>query len=66
MFRCWTYFAYVVRLIGFDLHFTELSADINSRDLQLSVDTLNKEMERMIDVAPEAIPMGIQTISSGR
>lgn len=40
-------------LSGFDLHFTELSADINSKDLQLSVDTLNKEMERMIDVAPE-------------
>ena len=40
-------------LSGFDLHFTELSADINSKDLQLSVDTLNKEIERMIDVAPE-------------
>ncbi len=38
---------------GFDLHFTELSKDINSKDLQLSVDTLNKEMERMINVAPE-------------
>ena len=40
-------------LSGFDLHFTELSQDILSKDLQLSVDTLNKEMERMIDVAPE-------------
>ena len=38
---------------GFDLHFTELSKDINSKDLQLSVDTLNREMERMINVAPE-------------
>lgn len=38
---------------GFDLHITELSKDINSKDLQLSVDTLNKEMERMISLAPE-------------
>ena len=38
---------------GFDLYFTELSKDINSKDLQLSVDTLNKEMERMISLAPE-------------
>lgn len=38
---------------GFDLHFTELSKDINSKDLQLSVDTLNQEMERMINLAPE-------------
>ena len=38
---------------GFDLHFTELSKEINSKDLQLSVDTLNKEMERMINIAPE-------------
>ena len=38
---------------GFDLHFTALSQDINSKDLQLSVDTLNKEMERMINIAPE-------------
>jgi len=35
------------------LHFTALSPDINSKDVQLSVDTLNKEMERMINVAPE-------------
>lgn len=40
-------------LSGFDLYFTELSQDINSKDLQLSVDTLNKEMERMINLAPE-------------
>jgi KDO2-lipid IV(A) lauroyltransferase len=32
---------------------TKLSNDIVSKDLQLSVDTLNKEMERMINVAPE-------------
>lgn len=38
---------------GFDIHFTALSQDINSKDLQLSVDTLNKEMERMINIAPE-------------
>lgn len=38
---------------GFDLHFTALSPDINSKDLQLSVDTLNQEMERMILIAPE-------------
>ena len=38
---------------GFDLHFTALFPDINSKDVQLSVDTLNKEMERMINVAPE-------------
>ena len=31
----------------------KLSNDILSKDLQLSVDTLNKEMERMINVAPE-------------
>ncbi|MFW1749139.1 lipid A biosynthesis acyltransferase, partial [Acinetobacter guillouiae] len=34
---------------GFDIHITALSQDINSKDLQLSVDTLNKEMERMIN-----------------
>ena len=32
---------------------TELSSEILSKDLQLSVDTLNKEMERMINYAPE-------------
>lgn len=30
-----------------------LSDDILSKDLQLSVDTLNAEMQEMIDVAPE-------------
>lgn len=40
-------------LNGFDIHVTELSIDILSKDLQLSVDTLNKEMERMINIAPE-------------
>jgi len=40
-------------LNGFDIHVTELSIDILSKDLQLSVNTLNKEMERMINIAPE-------------
>ena len=40
-------------LSGYDIYVTELSNDILSKDLQLSVDTLNKEMERMINVAPE-------------
>ena len=40
-------------LSGFELHVQTLSAEINAKDLQLSVDTLNKEMERMINVAPE-------------
>ena len=40
-------------LSGFDIQVTALSEDIKSKDLQLSVDTLNKEMERMINVAPE-------------
>ncbi|OTG67349.1 lysophospholipid acyltransferase family protein [Acinetobacter silvestris] len=40
-------------LSGFDLHVYELSKDILSKDLQVSVDTLNKEMERMINAAPE-------------
>ncbi|WP_168405305.1 lysophospholipid acyltransferase family protein [Acinetobacter indicus] len=40
-------------LNGFELHVQTLSAEINAKDLQLSVDTLNKEMERMINVAPE-------------
>lgn len=38
---------------GYDIYVTKLSNDILSKDLQLSVDTLNKEMERMINVAPE-------------
>ncbi|WP_168407039.1 lysophospholipid acyltransferase family protein [Acinetobacter indicus] len=40
-------------LSGYEITVTELSNDILSKDLQLSVDTLNKEMERMINVAPE-------------
>ena len=40
-------------LSGFDLVITELSADITSKDLQLSVDTLNQEVEWMISMAPE-------------
>ncbi|WP_104513498.1 lysophospholipid acyltransferase family protein [Acinetobacter indicus] len=40
-------------LSGFELHVQTLSAEINAKDLQLSVDTLNKEMERMINAAPE-------------
>ncbi|ANF81084.1 lipid A biosynthesis acyltransferase [Acinetobacter sp. NCu2D-2] len=40
-------------LSGYDITVTELSKDILSKDIQLSVDTLNKEMERMINVAPE-------------
>lgn len=40
-------------LSGYDVIVTKLSNDILSKDLQLSVDTLNKEMERMINVAPE-------------
>ena len=39
-------------LSGFEIQVTALSEDIKSKDLQLSVDTLNKEMERMINVAP--------------
>ncbi len=35
-------------LSGYDIYVTQLSNDILSKDLQLSVDTLNKEMERMI------------------
>lgn len=39
-------------LSGFDVYVTELSKDILSKDLQHSVDTLNQEIERMIDAAP--------------
>ena len=46
-------------LSGFDIHVTELSSDILSKDLQLSVDTLNKEMERMINIAPEQYVCGV-------
>lgn len=40
-------------LSGFELYVQTLSAEINAKDLQLSVDTLNKEMERMINAAPK-------------
>lgn len=40
-------------LDGFDLYFTDISKDIYSKDLQLSVDTLNHELEKMIDSYPE-------------
>lgn len=40
-------------LSGYDIIVTQLSDIILSKDLQRSVDTLNKEMERMINVAPE-------------
>ena len=40
-------------LSGFNVHVIELSQDILSKDLQISVDTLNKEIEHMINVAPE-------------
>src|SRR5690606_38052976 len=40
-------------LSGYDIIVTHLSDDILSKDLQLSVDTLNKEMDRMINVATE-------------
>ena len=38
---------------GFEIVVSEISEDILSKDLQLSVDTLNKEMECMINFAPE-------------
>lgn len=37
----------------FTVHCRPLSDEILSKDLQLSVDTLNAEMQQMIDVAPE-------------
>src|SRR5690606_46899 len=40
-------------LSGYDIHVTTFSDDILSKDLQLSVDTLNKEMERIINITPE-------------
>ncbi len=40
-------------LSSFDLHCTNLSDDILSRDLQLSVDTLNIAMQDIINQAPE-------------
>lgn len=45
-------------LNGFDIYVTELSSDILSKDVQVSVDTLNKEMERMINIAPEQYVWG--------
>lgn len=39
-------------LDGFDVYASKLSDDILSKDLQLSVDTLNKELEQMINTAP--------------
>ena len=38
---------------SFTVHCTTLSSDILAKDLQLSVDTLNQEMQDMINVAPE-------------
>ena len=40
-------------LSGFEIHAVELSTDILCKDLQHSMDTLNQEMERMINQAPE-------------
>lgn len=40
-------------LSGFDLYVTPLSQNINSKDLQRSVDALNKDLESMINTAPE-------------
>ena len=40
-------------LSGFDLYINDLSKDILSKDLQLSVKTLNKEIEQIILSAPE-------------
>ena len=39
-------------LSGFQIYVSKLSDDILSKDLQLSVDTLNIELERMINTAP--------------
>lgn len=38
---------------GFNVHCRPLSSDILSRDLQTSVNSLNKELEKMINLAPE-------------
>lgn len=40
-------------LEGFDIYIKDLSQDILSKDLQISVDTLNKEIEQIILSAPE-------------
>lgn len=37
----------------FDIHITKLHPNILSKDLQLSVATLNKEIEKIINIAPE-------------
>lgn len=46
------------QLDGFEIYVNELSDDILSKDLQLSVDTLNREMEQMINAAPEQYMWG--------
>ncbi|TCH64442.1 lysophospholipid acyltransferase family protein [Acinetobacter sp. ANC 4862] len=38
---------------GFDVHCVRLSEDILSKDLQTSVDSLNQNLESMINVAPD-------------
>lgn len=40
-------------LNGFEIYVSKLSDDILSKDVQLSVDTLNKELEHMINTAPK-------------
>lgn len=41
------------QLDGFEIFVNQISQDVLSKDLQLSVDTLNQEMEQMINAAPE-------------
>lgn len=38
---------------GFNVHCSRLSDDILSKDLQISVDSLNQNLEAMINIAPE-------------
>ena len=38
---------------GFNVHCSRLSDDILSKDLQTSVDSLNQNLEAMINIAPE-------------
>ena len=38
---------------GFNVHCSRLSDDILSKDLQISVDSLNQHLEAMINIAPE-------------
>lgn len=40
-------------LDGFELYVTHISNDILSKNLQVSVDTLNQELEQIINIAPE-------------